>query len=50
MYRHLENGGFVVRRSGRIRFNSVSTDQSLSSRRQRAKVVLLASLCKKVHY
>ena len=29
MYRHLENGGFVVRRSGRIRFNSVSTDQSL---------------------
>ena len=29
MYRHLENGGFVVRRSGRIRFNSVSTDQSV---------------------
>ena len=29
MYRHLENSGFVVRRSGRIRFNSVTTDQSL---------------------
>ena len=29
MYKHLENGGFVVRRSGKIKFNSVSTDQSL---------------------
>ena len=29
MYKHLENGGFVVRRSGKIKFNSVLTDQSL---------------------
>ena len=29
MYKHLEKGGFVVRRSGKIKFNSVSTDQSL---------------------
>ena len=29
MYKHLENGGFVVRRSGKIKFDSVSTDQSL---------------------
>ena len=29
MYKHLENGGFVVRRSGKIKFNSVSTDLSL---------------------
>ena len=26
MYKHLENGGFLVRRSGKIKFNSVSTD------------------------
>ena len=29
MYKYLENDGFVVRRSGKINFNSVSTDQSL---------------------
>ena len=29
MCKYLENGGFVVRRSGKIKFNSVSTDQSL---------------------
>ena len=28
MYKHLESGGFVVRRSGKIKFNSVSTAQS----------------------
>ena len=29
MYKHLENGGLVVKRSGKIKFNSVSTDRSL---------------------
>ena len=29
MYKHLDNGGFVIRRSGKIKFNSVSMDQSL---------------------
>ena len=29
IYKHLENDGFVVRRSEKIKFNSVSTDQSL---------------------